>query len=609
MGKIFVLDEKISGRIAAGEVVERPASIVKELAENSIDAGATSIAIAISEGGIKSIRVSDNGGGIAKEDMPLTIIKHATSKIRSLEDLDCIYTMGFRGEALASIAAVSMMKIRSKTPDSELGCELSVRGGKVEHLHEIGLPDGTVILVENLFFNTPARLKFLKKPAAEAAAISAVVADLIIAHPEISFQYTSNGAAIYHSPGNGSLVDAILSVEGMQLRPNLSEIDITFRDIKVKGYLSMPSLSFKRSSGRVYVNTRPIRSNVCSNAVINAYGQRLLKGSFPYYVLHISMPAEDVDVNVHPNKLQVHFRDDNAISYVISEGVDIALQKGLYTPVVELPKQEQAYEPLRREIAAEPARTTEKPVYTIKTDDTEEDLSKVSEMLKSSAFADQNTMELRQFSDIIEIKQPEPEKFEQPKIFTQLADYNIIGTAFNSFIIVEAEDTLYLVDQHAAHERLVYDELRNSAIEDVPVQRFLISDVVHFSHEEARIIDENIDLLRKIGIEIEPFGSLSYKIDAIPEVISGVNPSVLIRDIVDELNDGMRLGSTILMDKIAKAACKRAVKAGWELPPSTVSALVRSFIETGSIPNCPHGRPIAIALTKQQLEKSFRRRV
>ena len=262
MGKIQILDERISGRIAAGEVVERPASIVKELAENSIDAGATSIAIAISEGGIKSIRVSDNGSGIAKEDMPLTIIKHATSKIRSIDDLDRIYTMGFRGEALASIAAVSMMKIRSKTPESELGCELSVRGGKVERLHEIGLPDGTVILVENLFYNTPARLKFLKKPAAETAAISAVVANLIISHPEIAFQYTSNGTVIYHSPGNANLLDAIISVEGMQLKPNLSEIDISLHDISIKGYHSMPSVSFKRNNGRVYVNTRPIRSKL-----------------------------------------------------------------------------------------------------------------------------------------------------------------------------------------------------------------------------------------------------------------------------------------------------------------------------------------------------------
>ena len=325
------------------------------------------------------------------------------------------------------------------------------------------------------------------------------------------------------------------------------------------------------------------------------------------------MPAEDVDVNVHPNKLQVHFRDDNALSYVISEGVDIALQNGLYTPVVDLPQTAQTTEDKYADQPAEVPSERHTPILSPQIPKSEpvwNTVNDISGMMNDSMFRNMQETELRQFSNItVTEPDPEPRKFEQPKVFTALTDYNIIGTAFNSFIIVEAEDTLYLVDQHAAHERLIYDELRSSALENIPVQRFLISDIVHFSHEEASIIDENIDLLRKIGIDIEPFGSLSYKIDAIPEVISGVNPSVLIRDIIDELSVGSRLGSTILTDKIAKAACKRAVKAGWELPPKTVSELIHSFIETGTIPNCPHGRPIAIAITKQQLEKSFRRRV
>jgi len=617
MGRIHILDETISGRIAAGEVVERPASIVKELVENSIDAGAKSIAVAIVDGGIKSIRVSDNGSGIAPEDMPLTVIKHATSKIRSLSDLDRIYTMGFRGEALSSISAVSMMKIRSKTRSAELGTELIAKGGKIESIREAGLPDGTVVLVENLFYNTPARLKFLKKPGAEAAAVSVVMADQIIAHPEISFQYTANGQPVYHSPGSGSLMDAIISVDGIGIRANLAEIDIKLNEISVKGYLSMPSVSFKRNNGRIYVNSRAIRSSVVSNAVLNAYGQRLLKGSFPYYVLNITMPVQDVDVNVHPNKMQVHFRDDNAVAYVVSAGVDDALSKSLYTPVVAL-----------EEIPAEPAKAVPAPVKTARkaeaaaeapgaaleepAEPIEASVVAVSEEMSRSMQADtQEIFQFHQFSDLSEPKKQEepPQIFEQPKIFTELVHYHVLGAVFNTYILVEAEDTLYLVDQHAAHERLIYDQLRSFALEEVPVQKFLISDVVHFSHEEARIIEENIGLFRKMGFELESFGSLSYKIDAVPQVISGVKPAVLIRDIIDEITGNRVMGSTILADKIAKAACKRAVKAGQKLPEDVLAQIVNEFVVSGTIPNCPHGRPIAIALTKKQLEKSFGRRL
>ena len=617
MGKIRILDETISGRIAAGEVVERPASIVKELIENSIDAGATSIAVSITDGGIRSIRVSDNGSGIAREDMPLTVIKHATSKIRSLSDLDAIYTMGFRGEALSSISAVSMMKIRSKTADAELGTELSAKGGKVESIREAGLPDGTVVLVENLFYNTPARLKFLKKPGTEATAVSAVIADQIIAHPEISFQYTSNGQPIYHSPGNGELMDAIISVEGVGIRANLAEVNIRLNEISIKGYLSLPSISFKRNNGRVYVNTRAIRSNIVSDAVLNAYGQRLLKGSFPYYVLHMSMPPRDVDVNVHPNKLQVHFRDDNAVAYVVSAGVDEALSGSLYTPVVEFsaPEERKPAEPPKTapEVICESVKPViHEPIPVSEELPPEEALKEVTAEMARSMEADRNSLfDFSQFSDLSEPAKEEPaeEIFEQPKIFTELVNYHVLGAVFNTYILVEAEDTLYLVDQHAAHERLVYDQLKSFALEDVPVQRFLISDVVHFSHEEAQIIEENMEMLKKMGIELEPFGSLSYKIDAVPQIVSGVKPAVLIRDILDELTGSRVSGSVILADKIAKAACKRAVKAGQALPPDVLSQLVREFIASGTIPNCPHGRPIAIALTRKQLEKSFGRRL
>ena len=626
MAAIKVLSEVVSGRIAAGEVVERPASVVKELLENAIDAGASSIVVAIEEGGIKRIRVTDNGYGIDAQDMPLTIVKHATSKIYTLEDLDNIYTMGFRGEALSSIAAVSMLTIRSKRADAEVGNELKAVGGKNMQLQEAGLPDGTTVLVENLFFNMPARLKFLKKPGTEAAAVSGVVSNLVIAHPGISFKYTSNGNTVYHSPGSGSLLDAIVSVEGPEIKHHLIAVNATFNDMQVSGYTTRPSAAYKRNNGRIYVNTRAIRAEAIADTVLQAYGERLMKGNFPYYVINLTLPAKDVDVNVHPNKLLVHFRDENALKYLVGNAISDALYRHATTPVIDLVASKEqapsAAEPVfRAEQApiegsadaqiADNAMLAEAESRTAEQSMIDAEIRAMMEQAMRQATEPQGGLFLRQFTDISTQKKRQEreaqEVFEQPSVLSKETSYRIIGAVFHSFIAVEAGEAFYLIDQHAAHERLIYDELCGKLRQKLPIQSLLVSGILKVSHQEALVIEENMPYLQNLGIEISPFGTLTYKIDAIPQILEGVSPEALLRDLIEALRE--RTPQTLLSDRLARAACKRAVKAGAVLPEDALDSLIKTLIESETIPNCPHGRPVAICLTKAQLEKSFKRRV
>ncbi len=621
MSVIRILDENISSRIAAGEVVERPASIVKELIENSADAGATAVSVSITDGGISCIRVSDNGVGISADDMPLTIVKHATSKIYSLNDLESVYTMGFRGEALSSIAAVSMLTIKSKAKNEDVGSVLTCVGGKNINISAAGLPDGTTVLVENLFFNTPARLKFLKKPSAEAAQISGVIASMIIAHPEISFKYTSGDKLIYHSPGDGSLLNAVLSVEGNSIRPHLFELGSELYGMKLRGYIGDPSVSYKKNSGRIYINTRPIKSELISAAVIRAYGERLLKGASPFYVFNISMDARDVDVNVHPNKLNVHFKDDNAITYLVQNAVTEALDRGLSTPVLNIGtlsscEPQNAHEKTEKQInficSDEPKEEQKKEVTRIPyaaADDSTIDrrVMEVMEKISSDSFA---TLSANQYPSVyIEQDRSTEKQYEQPQLITGLPEHTVIGTVFGGYIIVEAQQTVYFIDQHAAHERIIYDKLRADMEAGVNIQPLLVSEAVRLSHAEYQIIEDNIETLLSMGFDIEPFGALTLKVSAIPVYLEGVSVSVMIHDIAEELTGSIKLERSILPEKIAKAACKRAVKGTWKLPPDAVDAIVNEIIEDGSIPNCPHGRPVAIAITKSQLEKGFKRRL
>lgn len=630
MAKIQVLSEQIANRIAAGEVVERPASIVKELVENSLDAKATAITVSIIDGGVREVRVTDNGEGISQEDMPLTILKHATSKIYSLADLDRIYSMGFRGEALASIAAVSMLSIKSRVRGSDAGTELFSRGGKVEYIRQAGLPEGTSVIVENLFFNTPARLKFLKKPGSEAAAISDIVSRLILARPDISLRYTANDKTLYHSPGTGDLKDAICSVYGQQIRDQILPVEYTLNNIRVSGFIGTPSFTYKtQKNGSLFINQRYIRSERVQNAILHAYGERLLRGNFPFYTLHLNMDLSDVDVNVHPNKLTVHFSDENAVEYVVINAVADALRQQS-SPVMERfsrPNENINYADLTKPISPPAEQIPDLAVEEgaqekwVQSKDLEANIEKImrmaSEQKKSGPFEINAPSEISvaspsedfslAFERVSKSAEPPRQEVVQPTLISNLPEVRALGVAFSTYIIAEAGESLYFIDQHAAHERQIYDVLMRGLEERVVSQRLLVAEVCTLSHEEQLRLEENVEILTSMGFELE-IGQLFCKVLAVPQILGEVNARATLEDILASLaSPGMP--AAVRKDRIAKGACKRAIKGGQPLPEQDMKALVKNILESGSIPNCPHGRPIAVCIPKKELEISFRRRV
>ncbi|MGI6664351.1 MAG: DNA mismatch repair endonuclease MutL [Christensenellaceae bacterium] len=620
MGKIQILAEQVSSRIAAGEVIERPASIVKELLENALDAGASAITVSIEEGGVREIRVTDNGEGIAPEDMPLSIVKHATSKIFTLSDLEEITSLGFRGEALASIAAVSMLTIKSKTKTEALGSELHVKGGRTEYIREVGIAEGTTVLVENLFYNTPARLKFLRKQSAETSAVSDIVARLILAKPEVSIRFVAAGKVVYHSPGNGTLQDAIYSVYGHDWQKALISVSFSFQKIKIEGFIGTPERSLKtQRQGSFFVNERYIQSAFLQKAIVRAYGERLLKGAFPFYVLKIALPSEEVDVNVHPNKLQIHFRDKNEITYVLEEAISAALQEHYFPPKASFfapePMEEKtpsAVIDIYSTIPADEEDLVNAPVPSI--------AELMDEMKKTALSApDFYLKEPSVFAetqqDIEKIEQigfaaPQEAKQEKPEstsFFTEELPIRVLGQAFYAYIIVEMGDMLFILDQHAAHERLLYDKLTAHTRENGIVQLLLVPVAFNLSQEDYLKLSENLDLFLEMGFQVELLEHRCCRILAVPQILGEISVRDSFEDMLANLEEGESSSLSIRKDRLAKGACKRAVKAGDPLLETDIRALLAGFTKTGVLPHCPHGRPIAISITKTQLEKEFRR--
>lgn len=641
MGIIKILDETVAGRIAAGEVVERPASIVKELVENSIDAKATSISISIIDGGIRSIRVADNGNGIAKEDMPLTIIKHATSKLKDFSDLEKLYTMGFRGEALFSISAVSMLKITSRRKCDDFASEIIVHGGKTVSLGDAGAPEGTTVLVENLFYNTPARLKFLKKPSLEASAITDLVSRLILSHPEISIKYTVNNNLIYHSSGNGILKDCIMMIYGREAANMLIPLEGKFADSEVSGFIGQPELAYKtKKNGTIFVNNRYIKSEMIDNAVLRGYGERFLKGTHPLYCIKIKTPKEDVDVNVHPNKLFVHFRDDAAIEYLVYNTIKQAITVGEKSKSIYLEESDEKMPSSleKQEISSFYTQTAPKSELLSAANDESKQIEKhvsdseLSDEEVKAAFSNireeciaDDKKAFRQYADIFQSAPDEysPMLFsdiikedassydvkEEIPLFKEKAfSYKYIGSLFNTYALAECGEVVYVIDQHALHERLLYDELKESA-KNPPHIHLLLAEVVVLSHTESVILEDNLQILREMGFEIENFGPLTYKINAVPKPCSKLDIPLMLRDILNELSFNSDNTLDYLKDKIARAACKAAVKGGDIITEQQVRYFLKQLDDTGGVPHCPHGRPIYTVITKAQLEKSFKRKV
>ncbi|MCM8901161.1 DNA mismatch repair endonuclease MutL [Caldicoprobacter algeriensis] len=608
MPKINILDEFTINQIAAGEVVERPASVVKELVENSIDASSSAITIEIKDGGIPFIRVTDNGEGMDQQDARLCFERHATSKIKSSDDLYEIHSLGFRGEALASIAAVSQVEIFTRPRNSLSGTHVINHGGNVISVQEVGCPEGTTVIVRNIFYNAPARLKFLKAPRTEAAYISDLVAKLILAHPEISFRYINNGKAVYHSPGNGDLLSAIISVYGREVRGQVIKIDRSDdkSGLSIYGYLGRPSLArMNRNHQSFFVNGRYVKSPLLSRSLEEAHRSYLPLHHFPWAVLHISIPASQVDVNVHPAKTEIRFRQEEEVYSLIFQWVREALDAHPYIPDI---KHEDIQE------ASHPDAPNQDGKEIDQVDVSSQELKLKQEQVSFLTRPEQ-VRHVYVYDDRFEQQEKKyaSEGLDR-KIYEHningLVNFKIVGRIFSTYVIVESEDSVFFIDQHAAHERLIYEQLKRSmAQHNVASQQLLPPVVIQLSHDEHILLQEALEAFKSLGFELEPFGGNAWAVRGIPAVVSGASIKELFYNVLDQWKGerDAHLSIAFKPHDIMKIACKHAVKARDPLSDREILSLLND-IQDKKIPlTCPHGRPIVVTITKYELEKKFKR--
>lgn len=638
MPEIHLLDESIAQKIAAGEVVERPASVVKELVENSIDAGSTFVTVEIAEGGTQRIRITDNGCGIPSGEVELAFLRHATSKIQSLQDLYNITQMGFRGEALYSIAAVSRLELTTKPTAQGSGVRLVMQGGKRVSFSEYGCPDGTTIVVADLFFNTPARLKFLNKPGIEAGYVSTSVVRHILANPGISIKFISNDKIIYHSAGDGSLKNAIYTIYGKETAQGLLPVELAEGSAAVTGFLFAPNdTTGNRSRQMLIVNGRPVSNFAVSSIVERAYWGLTDAKRFPGYVLSIALPPSEVDVNVHPNKLQVRFADEFKVKQAVEVAVSRAVEKLKGQPLIwafqkqgeeekaadqpkwdepkrDEPKQE-ATQPREEQKQEERINTAAEkkpePVETMS-----ETVDRLRDGMRAALGAAglpripaMSQPSLMQRPSIPNVAAGKAEQVEQVAIAADTHVVRTIGQVFETYALLEFEDKLLIVDQHAAHERLMYEKYTDRLKKaETCSQRLLIPQVVNVSYEVKTVLDENIALLESLGFELEEYGRLSYQVRAVPFLLGQPQAQDIIFEMVGILSDDRALRTEELKrEKLMSMACKKAVKAGDRLTANELAALV-DIIAAEDMPlTCPHGRPFVIILDRKSMEKQFRR--
>ena len=658
MGKINVLDFEIANLIAAGEVVERPSSVMKELIENSIDSGATEIVAEIKRGGVALIRVSDNGCGMEKEDIPVALKRHATSKIKNKEDLDGIMTLGFRGEALAAISSVSMVTIITKTKDAPVASMLTSEGGRVTDISEVGAADGTTVVVENLFYNVPARRKFLKKDSTEALNVAALVEKVALSRPDISIQLLIDGEERFKTPGNGKLIDTIYAVFGKEFSSKLIKADGVANGITVTGYVGRSDNTRKnRNLQNVFINGRYVKSLTAMAAIEKAYTSYIAPEAFPVCVLFLEMNPQTVDVNVHPAKLEVKFANEQPVFEAVYYTVKTAIEDYEYRPEMQLgksPKTDKnplgAFVPLGSDTKGDQIKLSTSEIkpqtnvapasysreyvgnridfskYGIDVDKPVRVASGAAESLK------RNTQEIspKQSLDILKtyIETPATEGYTpKEKIDTPVAEsvaepvvenvvdsseYRIIGEAFDCYVMVEYDGALLVIDKHAAHERIIFEDLKRGRERDgrVASQSLLLPVTVILTADELSAADEYQGELRSIGFDIE-LGDGHVNITAIPDAISVQNAEALLMEMLDDILKGK--GNPELTEKLRRekalyqVACKAAIKGGRAYDSSIINWLVGRVLALPDIIVCPHGRPIAFKLTKSELDRQFSR--
>ncbi len=639
MPHIEVLDQVTIDKIAAGEVIERPASIVKELVENAIDAGASSVTVEIKDGGISLIRIMDNGCGIEHEEVRSAFLRHSTSKIRSVEDIAHISSLGFRGEALSSIAAVTQTELITKTPDAELGTRYVNEGGKEISLEETGAPNGTTFLVRQLFYNVPARRKFLKTPTTEAGHIQDLLIHLSLSHPEVAFVFLSNGQEKLRTSGNGNLKDVIYRVYGREIAANLLDIDYGKGGLRISGYLGKPVITRgNRNFENFFVNGRYVKSPMISKSLEDAYRDFTMQHKFPFAVLHFHVDGEQIDVNVHPTKMELRFQRQQEVYNTVFEGVHRRLLEPELIQKAEVPdpaatKEDAASErkpdPVQKEspfLLKPKAVSSETPAPAAPREEVRDEdyfIRKMRERVtayherSSSAEVSSRSGIYRPQKQEERIRETVKGAAEQLNLFEEnflkrevRAEYKLIGQVFDTYWLVQYQDSLYIIDQHAAHERVLYERtLKGMKTREFTSQYLSPPIILSLSMQEAQLLEENMDRFTRIGFEIEPFGGEEYAVRAVPDNLFGIARKELLMEMIDDLAGGINTSMTpeLIDEKVASMSCKAAVKGNSRLSAAEVDALIGELLTLDNPYHCPHGRPTIIAMTKRELEKKFKR--
>ena len=655
MPKIIQLSPHIANLIAAGEVVERPASVVKELLENAVDAGASKVTVEIRDGGMTFLRVTDNGCGMSPEDAKTAFLRHATSKLRTAEDLAAIATMGFRGEALAAIASVSRIDLMTKTAGSIMGTSLHLEAGTVTEESEAGCPDGTTIIIRDLFFNTPARMKFMKADSVEGSRVAAAVQMQALAHPEVAFTFIRDGKQTLSTPGTGGLEAAVYSVYGRECA-KMVKVESRWEQYSLTGYVTKPTDSRpSRNLQTFFVNDRPVKSKLLVAALEEAYRNQIMVGKFPACVLHLTLPATAVDVNVHPAKTEVKFLSEKAVFDCVHYGVLGALNKtpdrpqvqftnkaagssapiappvppqNTVTPNVSSPKQENffrtmtptEYKQFAAAVAEAPQPKPERAILTAAM--VERSASPmVREPVMIPSFQQPNHIppepackDIEQASmcfsaptkDIPVVNDTE-EMVQEALPMPEVQTWRMVGELYNSYIIVEEGDNAFLIDKHAAHERILFEKLKSNQ-EAISSQTLLTPIPVRLSAEAAAELLSNQPILEELGFEVDEFGENTVLLRQIPMDLSPDDAAEAAEALAADLLNGRHDTKDTVRDEILHTvACKAAIKAGWHTDETELLALVKQVMDRDELKYCPHGRPICITLSQKQLEKQFKR--
>ena len=659
MANIQVLDQNTINQIAAGEVIERPASVVKELLENAVDAKSTAVTVEIRDGGLSMIRVTDNGCGIPKEEIPLAFLRHATSKIRTVEDLFTVASLGFRGEALSSIASVAQVELITKTTGSMSGSRYQIEGGEEIALEEVGAPEGTTFIARNLFYNTPARRKFLKTPMTEGAQVADLVEKIALSHPEISIRLIQNGQSKLHTSGNHNLKDIIYTIFGREIAANLIAVQSGAEPVKVEGFIGKPLIARgNRNYENYFINGRYIKSSLINKAIEDAYKPFMMQHKYPFTMLQFTIEPEFLDVNVHPAKMELRFRDGEMVYRMVYHTISMALSQKELIPQVELPGggQESANAQARglkpvviKENRPEPFEKrrlqTESLIKSAATSELsgEPETSAYTERVSKTAFpaiadmpavygrqpasagmadaAEQpetlrmpETPKAPEASGPLELPEQEPPKqldlFEE-KLLTKQArnEHVLIGQLFDTYWLVQFHDNLYIIDQHAAHEKVLYEKTMASLKKREYTSQMINPPIIlTLSGNEELMLKKYMEHFTAVGFEIEHFGGKEYAVRAVPANLFSIAKKELLMEMIDGLTDGVDQGTPdIINEKIASMSCKAAVKGNHAMSAAEADSLIDELLELENPYACPHGRPTIITMSKYELEKKFKR--